>query len=127
MRNATGKKNKEKVRKRENNRRKHQRLVLKAVNPATTKALYRKEKKSEAKSKSLSQSPSSSFSQASAKARSLKKVASALPKSPGKTAETVQSLAKQFKLKIKYHDQHKAGRPANKLSNNKLDFDFRIF
>ena len=111
-------KHREKVRERDNPRKKHQRELLKALNPGSSKerlknqriakAIYHQKKIKEAKEKAIihsepphSQSPSSSstFSHPSTRARYLRKVASALPKSPGKKVEIVKSLAEQFKLK----------------------------
>ena len=114
-------KHREKVRERDNFRKNHQRELLKALNPESSKerlknqriakVIYRQKKIKEAKEKAIihsepqhSQSPSSSstFSHPSTKARCLKKATSALPKSPGKKVEIVKRLAEQFKLKIKY-------------------------
>ena len=91
-------KHREKVRERDNLRKKHQRELLKAEsskerlkNQRIAKAIYRQKKIKEAKEKAIihsepphSQSPSSSstFSHPSTKARCLRKVTSALTKSP---------------------------------------------
>ena len=73
---------------------------------------------------SHSQSPSSSsiFSHPSSKARCLSKVESALPKSPRKKVEIVKILAKEFKLKIKYDNQPKVGRPKNNLADDEVEW-----
>jgi len=125
------------VRERDNLRKKHQREVLKALNPgvykerlkkqSTAKALYRtKIKLREAQEKlTINTEPQSSsnsaFSHSASKARSLRKAASALPKSPCKKVEIVKSLAKQFQLKIRDHGQS-VGRPKNSLTDNELEW-----
>ena len=122
--------NKEEVRKRENLRKKQHRVTLKCVNPIANKerlekqkiakALYRKRKLEEAikaKESTNTSSPSSKFSNTAIRARSLKKAADALPKSPRKKVEIVKSLAKQFHLKVKYTNIiNKGGRPNSTLT-----------
>ena len=135
----------EKVRERDNLRKKHQRELQKTLNPEANKerlknqriakAIYRKKKIKEAKEKAIihskpshyqSPSSSSSFFHPSTKARCLRKVASALPRSPGKKVEIVKSLAKQFKLKIKHDNQPKVGRPKSNLADDKVEW-LRVF
>jgi len=120
------------VRERDNLRKKHQREVLKALNPgvykerlkkqSTAKALYRTKIKLKLTINTEPQSSSNSaFSHSASKARSLRKAASALPKSPCKKMEIVKSLAKQFQLKIRDHGQS-VGRPKNSLTDNELEW-----
>ena len=134
-------KHREKVCERYNLRKKQQRELLKALNPEANKkrlenqriakAIYRHKKIMEAKenaivhsepSHSQSASSSSTFSHPSTKARCLRKVASALPKSHGKKVKIVKSLDEQFKLKIKYDNQPKVGRPKNNLADDKVEW-----
>ena len=103
-------------------------------NQRIAKAIYRQKKiKDNEKAiiqsePSHSQSPSSSstFSHPSTKARYLRKVASALPKSPGKKVEIVKTLAKQFKLINKYDNQPKIERPKNNLADDEVEW-LRVF
>ena len=104
-------------------------------NQRIAKEIYRQKKIKEAKDKAIihsepshSQSPSSSstFFHPSTKARCLRKVASTLRKSPGKKMKIVKSLAKQFKLKIKYDNQPKVERPKNNLADDDVEC-LRVF
>ena len=62
-----------------------------------------------------SDSPNSSFSNKAVKSRSLKKVVDALPKSPNKRTEIVQSLSKKFNLRIKFMNKKPGRRGRNRL------------
>ena len=129
-------KNKDEVRKRENLRKRNQRVKLKILNPEANKsrlekerlakALYRKRKLEEAKKTKETNtkiaSPMTTFSNTAIKARSLKKAAAALPRSPSKKVEIVQSLAKQFNLKIQYSSKAKVGRPCNDLAEIEINW-----
>ena len=104
-------------------------------NQRPTKAIYHQKKIKEAKEKAIihsepsqsqSSSSSSTFFSLFYKGRCLRKVASALPKCPGKKMEIVKSLAKQFKLKIKYDNQPKVGRPKNNLADDDVEW-LRVF
>ena len=72
---------------------------------------------------SLNSSSSStySFSNKAVKGRSLKKACDALPKSPRKRSEIVQSLSKKFSLRINFATK-KPGRSVNKLSADEIEW-----
>ena len=55
------------------------------------------------------------------KGRSLKKACNALPKSPRKRWEIVQSLSKKFNLRINLATK-KPGRPVNELSADEIEW-----
>ena len=111
-------------------------MKLKILNPESNKsrlekerlakALYRKRKLEEAKKTKETNtkiaSPMTTFSNTAIKARSLKKAAAALPRSPSKKVEIVQSLAKQFNLKIQYSSKAKVGRSCNDLAEIEINW-----
>ena len=81
---------------------------------------YRK-KVSGLKSKEIQSLPeSSSFSNKTIKCRSLKKAVDALPRSPNKRIEIVQSLSKKFNLRIVLNNKI-PGRPSNDLSEDEVE------
>ena len=81
---------------------------------------YRK-KVSGLKSKEIQSLPeSSSFSNKTIKCRSLKKAVDALPRSPNKRIEIVQSLSKKFNLRIVLNNKN-PGHPSNDPSEDKLN------
>ena len=76
---------------------------------------------SQNQSLSSSSSSTSSFSTKAVKGRRLKKACDALPKSPRKRSEIVQSLSKKFNLRINLATK-KPGRPVNELSADKISW-----
>ena len=113
-------------------------MKLKILNPEANKSglekerlakvLYQKRKLEEVKKTKETNtkiaSPMTTFSNTAIKARSLKRaaVAAALPRSPSKKVEIVQSLAKQFNLKIQYSSKAKVGRPCNDLAEIEINW-----
>ena len=131
----------EKVCEQDNLRKNNQRKLLTVLNTEAnketsknqriTKAIYRQKRLRKLKKKltihsepSHSQSPlgSSTFSHPSTKARILRKVTSALSKSPRKKVEIVKCLAKQIKLEIKYDNQPTVGCPKNNLTDDEVEW-----
>lgn len=68
-----------------------------------------------------SSSAESSFYNKSVTCRSLKKAVDALPKSPNKRKEIVQSLSQKFNLRIMLTNK-KQGRPENELSPDEIEW-----
>lgn len=134
-------KHREEVRRRDNLRKKYQRTILKTLperneerlrKQREQKSLYRKKKREEEQqtlrhippstTSALPITPPPSFTQNSTKARSLRKAAAALPKSPSKKVEIVKSLAKKFNLRIQYDNRISPGRPKNELSEEEREW-----
>ena len=115
-------------------RKKHNRVIMK-INDLVANEFHikvQREKKREyrkrvsleiSQNQSLNSSSSSttSFSNKAVKGRSLKKVGDALPKSPRKRSEIVQSLSKKFNLRINLATK-KLGRPVNELSADEIEW-----
>ena len=72
------------------------------------------------KENQIPNSPESSFSNRSVKSRRFKKMMNALPKSPKKRNEIVQTLSWKFNLRIALHSKN-SGRPENNLSEAKVE------
>ena len=84
----------------------------KVAKKASELATYSKE--------TLSSPPSSSFKHYATKARSLKKVESALPNSPRKKAEIVTSLASKFNMRVAA-PRNESGRTKQTLTEEQVE------
>ena len=113
-------------------RKKHKIAMMKVKDPKANefrlklqrekKREYRKKVNEAKENQTPPSSAESSFSNKSVKCRSLKKSVDALPKSPNKRHEIVQSLSQKFNLRIKLTSNKKQGRPENELSPEETEW-----
>ena len=121
----------DKYRKADALRKKHQRVVVKKDPVANEIRLKTQREKKEYRERILKEksqtnesfesSSLSSFSNKAVKGRSLKRACDALPKNPQQRSEIVQSLSKKFDLRINLSTK-KLGRPGNKLCTDEIDW-----
>ena len=96
---------------------------------AEKKKLYRQRKKYEANmnmnneqtTSTPAEAPKVAFTHSSTKARSIKKVESALPRSPRKREEVVKALASNF-LRVQFKSTSKRGRPSDLLNDEQEEW-----
>ena len=132
------KKNQERYRASDSLRKKHQRQEMKILcrekyetmklKERLRKQQSRKKQKhilAELNTQSTPASTSSTFTHRATKNRSLKKVETSLPKSPGKRNEIISSLATKFQIRIAY--QPKRGRNKDVLSEKERKYLIEFF
>ena len=125
-------KHRDKYRKADALRKKHKIAMMKVKDPKANefrlklqpekKREYRKKVNEAKENQTPPSSAESYFSNKSVKCRSLKKAVVALPKSPNKRHEIVQSLSQKFSLRIKLTSNKKQGRPENELSPEETEW-----